>query len=123
MDISEAKYNELDAYLVQWCKSNNAPLHTVASLLTKWKTFVGRLPVTYQLTIDDYTNDLGPRQILQILFTKFPKETALLQEEVETEDRNFVRLTKPSKKMRQYFHNFDPAWLERIPSQITDDFW
>jgi hypothetical protein len=123
MDISKANYPELDAYLVQWSKSNNAPLHTVASLLTKWDTFVGRLAVPYRLTIDDYTNALGPRQILQVLFTKFSKETAPLQEEIETADRKFVRLTKPSKKMRQYFHNLDPAWLERIPSQVTDDFW
>jgi hypothetical protein len=123
MEISNASCRELDAYLVQWCKSNNAPLHTVASLLTKWDIFVGRLAVPYRLTIDDYTNALGSRQILQMLFTKFAKETAPLQVQIEIADRKFVRLTKPSKKMRQYFHNLDPAWLERTPSQVTDDFW
>lgn len=123
MDTSKVNFSELDAYLVQRSKLNNAPLHTVASLLTMWKSFVGGLSMTYQFTIDDYTNDLAPREILQLLLNRFPEMAAPLHKELKTDDSDFVRLTKRSKKIRQYVNDLDPTWLARIPCQVTDDFW
>lgn len=66
---------------------------TLPYLTKKWSRFVTNVEDGYQLTIDDYTNSLSVRDLIQEILDICPENTSLKDWVSEWENR-FIKVTK-----------------------------
>jgi hypothetical protein len=77
---------------------SEAAKHSISldALLTGWSQFVIRVEQGYSLTIDDYTNDLSIRNLIQRIHEKAPQSLQIkLDGALQTWDSRFTQTTRP----------------------------
>jgi hypothetical protein len=73
--------------------------HTISLpyMMDKWSRFVAKVENGYQLTVDDYTNSLSVRDLIQEVLNVCPKNGDLQRWIMECDNR-FIAVTKVTKK-------------------------
>jgi len=89
---------------------------TLPYLANKWSRFVTNVENGYQLTIDDYTNSLAVRDLIQEILDVCPENSSLKEWVSEWENR-FIKVTKVVKEpLLPPFPNESLGWWWfRIP--------
>jgi len=69
--------------------------HTISLsyLMTKWSRFVTKVEKEYHLSIDDYTNSVSTRNLIQEILDACPENTSL-KEWVSEWDNRFIKSTE-----------------------------
>lgn len=66
---------------------------SLSYLINKWDHFIKKVEEGYRLTIDDYTNELSIRDLLQEILEVIPNNTEL-EKWIEELDNRFIFITK-----------------------------
>lgn len=99
-------------------------IQTLDRLYYRWSRFVNKVVEGYNLTIDDYTNDLCIRDLLQIILTACPKLLRTkLEKLIEPLDNLFLQNTKKIEDpLLSHLENEQNYWWwYRIPITPGDE--
>lgn len=86
---------------------------TIDGLLNAWQAFVSEVEIGYQYSVDEYTNDLSTRNLIQRLIDEAPSSARdKIMAAVETVDHRFDEATvEIETPLRDWpFH-----WWRRVP--------
>lgn len=95
---------------------------TVDSLVASWRRFVGEVERGYEDTIDDYTNDLTGRDLLEEALAPAPAALRIsLRDDIQPLDERFERATQPDESaMLAAFVQVGPGWWwKRLPVKLV----
>lgn len=99
----------------------------LARTLELWQQFIAEVEAGYDLTIDDYTNDLSLRDILQEFLDALSHEPALptyetLVQKVQELDELFIQATQEVKDplLPPLGHKPPGFWWFRIPKRCGE---
>jgi hypothetical protein len=99
-----------DAEIEGWLRGRGCPAHVVrggrAHLINAWKRFVSKVERGYDLTLDDYRNDLDIRTLIA--------HTGLASE-VRDEDERFRALLTATDREIWTSDAPDPFWIYGYP--------
>lgn len=89
---------------------------TLPYLMDKWSQFVTKVEEGYRLTIDDYTNSLSIRNLLQEILDACPKNIGL-KEWIDEWDNRLVKVTEQVEEPLLHPLNGEHLgwWWFRIP--------
>lgn len=97
---------------------------SLKQLLEVWGSFVGDVETGYRMTIDDYTNDLCVRDLLQeVCHSVAPPLQRKLDAALGPLDARFKGATIPDKdrKLEQFIKVGDGWWWRRLPAKRTEE--
>lgn len=96
----------------------------LADLLKAWATIVSEVEQGYKLGIEDYTNDLAIRDILQELIQILsPDGQVVLKQLIEPMDARFLQATRPVDRplLPPLGDESLGFWWYRIPKEAGED--
>lgn len=116
--IAEAK---IDA-LRQRAKHSPRRFWTLDGMLAAWRDLADEIESGYQLTVDDYTNDLCVRNLLEEVLAVIPEGEvrSRVEREIEEADLRYKGVTH--SVARQIHGGPDaPWWFFRVPNLIVGE--
>ncbi len=97
---------------------------SLSSLLSSWAGIVDEIEGGYEATIDDYTNDLATRDLIDDAIGSVPESIKeKLESAVKPLDERFVGATRPDETqlIGQYFNHGPEWWWSRLPVTLRGD--
>jgi hypothetical protein len=94
---------------------------TLGKLLALWGNFVTEVERGYESTIDEYTNDLSTRDLIDEALHQVPSAlNGKLQPEVEPLDKRFEQATRPDdgNRIGQFIKPGEGWWWSRLPTRL-----
>jgi hypothetical protein len=112
--VEEAQVKSVEAQLSQRARF---PM-TLSSLVERWSDFVGEVEGGYSSSVDEYTNDLTSRDLIDQVRESLPESVQFeMMTRIGLLDERFKLATQPDiKKALSSFFAIGPAWWwARIP--------
>jgi hypothetical protein len=99
---------------------------TLDSLLSRWSYFIGQCEKGYEDCLDEYTNDLGTRELLQEVIEKVtPHLAAKLKAHLVEKDRRFIEATEeistPLLTLHKPLGHIKRMLYFRVPKKLGED--
>lgn len=89
-----------DEQIQRFLRARGVPEHVAAGglegLVTSWEATVGQVEDGYDLTLDDYLNDLDARQIIEVLLSAVPEPAGPLLDRLRDADGRMRAATVPA---------------------------
>jgi hypothetical protein len=105
--------------------STEAPFPiTFDGLIHRWDGFVKEVESGYLDTVDDYTNDLSTRDLLDQITKAVPHELgAKLTARLQPIDQRLQRSTRhdPDDRLGKFFNHGAGWWWSRLPLKLDGD--
>ena len=99
--------------LNEWSEAAHKPV-TLQGLLNQWSRVVDRTESGYDLSLDDYLNDLDSRVLLDHLLAESgPAFGTLLRDQLAPLDTRFIVASEPSVLLRTTNN-----WRSRVPLKM-----
>jgi len=96
---------------------------TIRKLLSNWESFVAQIERGYDLSIDEYANDLSARDTLEDVLRSLPKGThTKISGVLSSTDRRFERATCPDSThaVERFIQPGTSWWWARIPVKLIE---
>lgn len=95
---------------------------TIGKLLSSWQRFVVEVEQGYEDSIDDYTNDLSTRDLLDETLRAAPQDlNRTLLATIEPVDRRFQQATRADDKhlIETFIRPGEGWWWSRLPIKLV----
>lgn len=119
--FTEQEQQLLDSITRDFSKrAKHAHLQSFEEFMGKLYKFLGRVENGYEMTIDDYTNDLGRRDLAEELIAKVPSNLKKkISESLKVWDERYDKATNPTEK--SILKENGSWWWYRLPKILIDE--
>ncbi len=112
------------ATIEKWFEEHDHALTTLNEMIHNWELTVPLFTKEYQGTLDEYMNDIAPRELIQIFCDKASNELKeYILAKVKNFDQEFLQNTLETEKLRDFAKkNNYSTWLYRKPKKLHQAF-
>jgi hypothetical protein len=121
MDLTPTEHTLVAEIQARFSTRAQHPI-SLDKLLARWSRFVGQVEQGYQWSIDEYTNDLTTRNLIEEVLVAAPDD---LRQKVEVIvrpiDERFAQATSLDTKQRitEFIKPYDGWWWSRLPIKLV----
>lgn len=120
-DLTTDEQDAIAALEARFSERAHYPI-TVEKLLSSWQRFVTEVEQGYDDSIDDYTNDLSTRDLLDDVLRAVPQDLSrTLLATIEPLDRRFQQATRADDQhlIETFIRPGEGWWWSRLPVKLA----